>query len=88
MYVAIHCSRTDLKRQGLEGVVPIPKKRTTFNSWIQSKGTGVTNRGNPQFIPAREQPSKEQTKKLIGLALGTAAKATMENHYYTINGDI
>ena len=57
-------------------------------SWISSKGTGLTSKGNPQFISASEPHTESQVKKLVGMALSVVDKTKVENYYNIINGQI
>ena len=88
IYLVINCSRTDLKGDKLDKVIPTPNRRTMLYSWISSKGTGLTSKGNPQFISASEPHTESQVKKLVGMALSVVDKTKVENHYYIINGQI
>ena len=87
-YVAMTIDRKKVEEEELEDVVPIPKPRTTFNSYVNPKKRSRATNGDSQFSQPTSLPNKSQLKKLIGLALGEATKATMNNHFYTINGEI
>ena len=41
-----------------------------------------------QFIPASKEPTKEQIKKLIGIAISVGSDVSMENHVYSIDGEV
>ena len=80
--------RTRIEDEELEDFVPIPQPRTTFNSFVNPKKRSRATNGDSQFSQPTCLPNKSQVKKLVGLALGEATKVTMNNHFYTINGEV
>ena len=72
----------------LSDVVPIPKSRTTCNSFINPRKNSKISNGENQFEAPLRLPTVEETKRLIGLLTANATTLCMENHYYTIGGNI
>ena len=50
-YVALRVKREKVVKIGVGGVVPEPRKRTTFNSFINPRGTAKLTGGDSQFFP-------------------------------------
>ena len=76
--------RKDIKRLNLEEVVPIPKRKTTFRSYMHPSKTSKQTGGASQFESVLRQPTESETKVLIGLMAGTAIEVVKANHFYTI----
>ena len=69
-------------------VVPIPKRTTTLNSFTNPQKEARTSNGDSQFTSAKRLPSKKEIEKLIGIVISTGTSACMDNHIYTIDGQI
>ena len=50
----------EIRRLKLTEVVPKPKPRTTFRSYIHPEGTSKKTGGESQFDPAMRQPTKRE----------------------------
>ena len=87
-HVSLQYDRRTLKRLKLSEVVPNPKSRTTFNSFINPRKNSKISNGENQFDAPVRLPTVEETKRLIGLLTANATTLCMENHYYTIGGSI
>ena len=81
-------SRKVLKDLKLLEVVPVPKSTTTFKSFITPRGTARDTGGNSQFTAPRRVPTVNEVRKLIGLLCADATYTCMNNHFYTIGGEV
>ena len=87
-YIAMTVDEDTIKKEELVDVIPKPKNTTTLNSFANPSKITKEARGENQFFPAARLPNKREMKKLIGLAIGVGAAATMDNHYYRIDTEI
>ena len=62
----------------------------TSNSFTNPSNNSTANatNGESQFIPASKEPTKEQIKKLIGITISVGSDVSMENHVYSIDGEV
>jgi hypothetical protein len=86
--VAMKTTVEEIEEEGLADVVPRPKARTTFRSFANPKGNSKRSEGSNQFEAAAREPTGEQVKKLLGMAVGTAIEECMDRHFYKIGGKI
>jgi hypothetical protein len=87
-FVALRVSREEIAEAGLEDVVPVPKTKTTFNSFTNPRGRSRTTDGDNQFVESKSKPSESEVKHLLGLAVGVAIEECMSKHFYTIGGKV
>ena len=87
-FLAVTVQRSELKKYEIDECVPVPKPRTTFNSWVNpSKRVKATN-GDCQFQNKPRDPTPKEAQVMLALALATTVKTTMMNHFYTFGGTI
>ena len=84
-YVAMTVDSDKIIREELVDFVPKPKNTTTLNSFTNPSKITREARGENQFFPAARLPNKKEVEKLVGLAIGVGAAATMDNHFYRID---
>lgn len=85
-YVALTVDRTKVVEAGLEEVVPIPKSRTTINSFANPRGKAKETNGDNQFNTVEREPTNDEMKNLIAMALEVTVIECMEKHFYKIGG--
>jgi hypothetical protein len=71
-FVAMKFNRKEIIDNDLGNVVPVPKTKTTFNSFANPRGPSKVANGDNQFNAAASGPNKEQVKKLLGMAVKSA----------------
>ena len=87
-HVAMLCDRNKIERVRLGEVVPIPKSRTTFQSFTNPRDNARATGGDFQFGEVVREPSAREIKKLVGLMAASSVEICMSNHFYTIGGVI
>ena len=80
--------RNELKKAKLHDVVPEPVSTTTINSMANPKDRAKETDGASQFKPAARRPNTKEVKKIIAYAVGAGIQVCMDNHFYTINGEL
>ena len=66
-------------------MIPCPKGKTV-RSWSVPKRRAQETNGDLQFIEPLRNPTAKEVRILISLII--ANETTMENHFYSIGGDI
>ena len=87
-YISLTVDRETIQKNKLSEVVPIPRNTTTLNSFVNPSHNSrakATN-GDSQFEAPVRNPTKNEIKKLIGLAVSVGSSTCMENHVYSIDG--
>ena len=69
-------------------MVPEPKGKTTLNSYIKPRGRAKETNEDSQFKKVTRNPTAKEIKILVSLLIAKATETTMENHFYSIGGDI
>jgi hypothetical protein len=87
-FVALRKDREEVEVEGLGDAVPIPRTKTTFNSFLNPRGKSRTARGDNQFRDVKKKPDEKQVKNLLGIAVGIAVEECIMKHYYTIGGKV
>ena len=89
-YISLTIDRKVICDEKLQDVIPIPKNSTTLNSFTNpsTNSTAKATNGDSQFFPVNKEPTKEQINKIIGLAISVGSDVCMDNHMYSINGEV
>ena len=87
-YIALTSDSKTIKDAKLTDYIPIPKSKTTLNSFTNlTKNSHVMNRDN-QFSPPTKHPANKQIQSMLALGVAQCVKTVMENHFYTFRGVI
>ena len=87
-YVSLIIDRKVIKNQGLDDYIPVPKPRTTLNSYTNPSKEARAVNCDSLFNPPAKDPSDREVRKMLALAVGESVRVTMDNHYYTFGGNI
>ena len=77
-----------IERLGLSEVVPRPKPRTTFRSFVNHTKKSKQTNGDSQFFRVVRHPIEKEIVRLIGIIAANATTTCMSNHFFTIGGEI
>ena len=69
-------------------MIPMPKTKTTFNSFSNPSKETKEKEGDNQFQPPRKNPTSRQNREILALAVSAAIKCCLENHYYMFDGKL
>ena len=87
-HIATMYDRQTIERLGLSEVVPRPKPRTTFRSFVNPTKKSKQTNGDSQFFRVVRHPTEKEIVRLIGMIAANATTTCMSNHFFTIGGEI
>ena len=79
--VSLMVDRREIERLELDNVIPVPKRTTTLNSFLNPKRTAKETNGDSQFEPVGKHPNERQLKVIIGLFVAESTVVVMSNHF-------
>ena len=85
-YIALTVDKKEICDANL-GDIGTKRILNSFTNPSNNSTAKATN-GESQFIPASKEPTKEQIKKLIDIAISVGSDVSMENHVYSIDGEV
>ena len=93
-YVAVMLTPEDIAEEGLTEVLPtrVHKRRVTVNCLVGSEVEAalppLRNAYEPdKWVPPAAEPTHQQKKRLIAIAVAAAVDTVMQNHTYKLGND-
>ena len=86
-YISLTADSKSIKEAKLTECIPIPKSRTSLNSYTNPTKNSRALNGDNQFTPPTVKPTGKQISTMIGLGIAQCVKVIMENHFYTFGSN-
>ena len=80
-YVAVFCDQNEIVECGLSGMIPERKLKSRRQLTTKCLSNTAAKEGDIKWTQT-QQPTREQLKKMWGMALSVAVKVVMTNHCY------